>query len=139
MLVMSGSDRDKLLRLVNTNGAPFYGSTVQRMPELGKDFIDFVVGLIEANSPQLKPVDSVKLLQAFQRFGSRPQFFSTALADALSPLSSGDGRFEDQLLEAANRRQVEDEAQMESEFLALRPIEQAVLWRVCRDTAKNDT
>lgn len=130
MLVMSGSDRDKLLRLVNTNGAPFYGSTVQRMQELGKDFIDFVVGLIEANSPQLKPVDSVKLLQAFQRFGSRPQFFSTALADALSPLSSGEGRFEDQLLEAASRRQVEDEAQMESEFLALRPIEQAVLWRL---------
>jgi hypothetical protein len=130
MLVMSGSDRDKLLRLVNTNGAPFYGSTVQRMPELGKDFIDFVGGLIEANSPQLKPVDSVKLLQAFQRFGSRPQFFSTALADALSPLSSGEGRFEDQLLEAASRRQVEDEAQMESEFLALRPIEQAVLWRL---------
>src|ERR1700689_5040064 len=26
MLVMSGSDRDKLLRLVNTNAAPFYGS-----------------------------------------------------------------------------------------------------------------
>ena len=31
MLVMSGSDRDKLLRLVNTNGSPFYGSQIQRM------------------------------------------------------------------------------------------------------------
>ena len=39
MLVMSGSDRDKLLRLVNTNAAPFYGSQIQRMPELGPDFI----------------------------------------------------------------------------------------------------
>jgi hypothetical protein len=35
MLVMSGSDRDKLLRLVNTNAAPFYGSQIHRMPELG--------------------------------------------------------------------------------------------------------
>jgi hypothetical protein len=130
MLVMSGSDRDKLLRLVNTNGAPFYGSTVQRMPELGKDFIDFVVTLIETSSPHLKPVDANKLLQAFQRFGARPQFFSAGLADALNPLTSGEGRFEDQLLDAAARRQVQDEAQMESEYLALRPIEQAVLWRL---------
>lgn len=130
MLVMSGSDRDKLLRLVNTNGAPFYGSTVQRMPELDRDFIDFVVGLIESNSPQLRPVDSDKVHEAFRRFGARPQFFAVAMADALSPLSAGEGRFEDQLLEAAHRRQLEDEAQMESEFLSLRPIEQAVLWRL---------
>jgi hypothetical protein len=130
MLVMSGSDRDKLLRLVNTNGAAFYGSTVQRMPELGKDFIDFVVALIEKSSPQLAPVDADKLLDTFRRFGARPQFFSDALANALSPLSAGEGRFEDQLLEAAGHRQIEDEAQMESEFMALRPIEQAVLWRL---------
>jgi hypothetical protein len=32
MLVMSGSDRDKLLRLVNTCGAPVYGSQITRMP-----------------------------------------------------------------------------------------------------------
>ena len=130
MLVMSGSDRDKLLRLVNTNGAPFYGSTVQRMPELDKNFIDFVVGLIESHSPQLGPVDAGKLLQAFQRFGARPQFFAVALADVLSPLSPEQGRFEDQLLDAARGRQGEDEAQMESEFMSLRPIEQAVLWRL---------
>jgi hypothetical protein len=130
MLVMSGSDRDKLLRLVNTNGAPFYGSTVQRLPELGQDFVEFVAGLIETHSPQFKPIDASKLLQAFQRFGARPQFFSAALAEALSPLTAGEGRFEDQLLEAAARRQMEDEAQMESEYLSLRPIEQAVLWRL---------
>ena len=130
MLVMSGSDRDKLLRLVNTNGAPFYGSTVQKMPELGKDFIDFVVTLIEQSTPSLAPVDSEKLLEAFRRFGARPQFFSDALANALSPLSPGQGRFEDQLLQAGGQRQIEDEAQMESQFQSLRPIEQAVLWRL---------
>ena len=130
MLVMSGSDRDKLLRLVNANGAPFYGSTVQRMPELDKDFIAFVASLIASTSPQLRPIDAGKLLQAFQRFGARPQFFAVAMADALSPLSAGEGRFEDQLLAAAHRRQLDDEAQMESEFLSLRAIEQAVLWRL---------
>ena len=130
MLVMSGSYRDKLLRLVNTNGAAFYGSTVQRMPELGQDFIDFVVTLIEQSSARLAPVDAGKLLEAFRLFGARPQFFSEAMAHALSPLSSGEGRFEDRLLEAAGERQVEDEAQMASEFTALRPIEQVVLWRL---------
>jgi hypothetical protein len=130
LLVMSGSDRDKLLRLVNTNGAPFYGSTIQRLPDLGKDFVEFVVGLIESNLPHLKPVDAVKLFQAFGRFGARPQFFSAALADALSPLSASEERFEDQLLNAAGHRQIEDEAQMESEYLSLRPIEQAVIWRL---------
>lgn len=136
MLVMSGSDRDKLLRLVNTNGAPFYGSTVQRMPELDKDFIAFVKSLIEQQTPTLKPIDADKLLLAFQRFGSRPQFFSAALAEVLSPLASSEGRFEDQVLEAASRRQRDDEAQMESEFLSLRPIEQAVLWRLLEQSSR---
>jgi hypothetical protein len=129
-LVMSGSDRDKLLRLVNTNGAPFYGSNVQRMPALGKDFVDFVAQLIEAQRQDLKPVDTVALTEAFQLFGSRPQFFASALEDALSPLAEPDGRFEDRVLAAARQRLRDDEAQMESEFLSLKPLEQAVLWRL---------
>ena len=39
LLVMSGSDRDKLLRLVNGSAAPFYGSQITLMPFLGDDFI----------------------------------------------------------------------------------------------------
>ncbi len=78
----------------------------------------------------LAPVDSEKLLEAFRRFGARPQFFSDALANALSPLPLEEGRFEDQLLDAGGQRQIEDESQMESEFKALLPIEQAVLWRL---------
>lgn len=130
ILVMSGSDRDKLLRLVNTNGAPFYGSSVQRMPALGKDFVDFVADLIEKQRPELKPVNTATLTEAFQLFGSRPQFFAAALDDAISPLAEPNGRFEDQVLKAAQQRLRDDEAQMESEFLALKPIEQAVLWRL---------
>ncbi|HET9641980.1 MAG TPA: ATP-binding protein [Burkholderiaceae bacterium] len=130
MLVMSGSDRDKLLRLVNTTGAPFYGSQVQRMPGLGKDFVDFVVGLIEQQRPDLLPVNAVVLTEAFQLFGARPQFFAAALGDALSPLATHQGRFENAVLAAALQRQRDDEAQMESEYLSLRPIEQVVLWRL---------
>lgn len=130
MLVMSGSDRDKLMRLVNTNGAPFFGSQVQRMPELGKDFVDFVVAIIESQRPDLKPVDAVVLTDAFQQFGARPQFFAAALGDALNPLTSTGGRFEAHVLEAARQKLQDDEAQMEAEYLALKPVEQAVLWRL---------
>ena len=130
MLVMSGSDRDKLLRLVNTTGAPFYGSQVSRMPPLGPDFVAFVADLIERQQPTLAPIDIPALAEAFKLFGSRPQFFAAALAEALSPLSGVSERFENLLLAAARRRLAEDEAQMESEYLGLRPLEQAVVWRL---------
>lgn len=130
MLVMSGSDRDKLLRLVNTAGAPFYGSQIQRMPPLGPDFIAHVATLIEAQRPELAPVDQALLQQAFQVYGFRPQFFMSALGQLLSPLADLTDRFEPALLRAAQEQQIQDEAQMESEYLGLRPIEQAVLWRM---------
>lgn len=130
MLVMSGSDRDKLLRLVNTAGAPFYGSQVQRMPTLGPDFIGHVASLIETQRPELKPVDQGLLQRAFEVFGSRPQFFMAELGQVLSPLAALTGRFELALLEAAQQQQVRDEAQMESEYLGLKPTEQAVMWRM---------
>ena len=130
MLVMSGSDRDKLLRLVNTAGAPFYGSQVQRMPPLGQDFIAHVAALIEAQRPELHPVDQSLLQRAFETFGYRPQFFMAALGQVLSPLATLNGRFEPALVEAARQQQVHDEAQMESEYHGLKPTEQVVLWRM---------
>ena len=87
--------------------------------------------MITAQRPDLAPVDGATLLQAFESFGHRPQFFMEALGQALSPLSGLQGvRFEQAVLQAAKERQQADEAQMESEYLALKPLEQAVLWRM---------
>ena len=133
MLVMSGSDRDKLLRLVNSNAAPFYGSQIQRMPELGADFIDYVAGVIEQERSELKPVDRLALDRAFERFGRRPQFFLAALGDALSPFAGLSERFELAVAAAAERRQRDDETQMESDYLGLKPLERAVLWRLLEE------
>lgn len=130
MLVMSGSDRDKLLRLVNTNAAPFYGSQIQRMPELGPDFIAHLAQLIALQRVDLGAIDHVKLQDAFVLFGQRPQFFMEALGQVLSPLANLEGRFEDAMLTLARQRQQDDEAQMESDYLALKLVEQAVLWRM---------
>lgn len=130
MLVMSGSDRDKLMRLVNTAAAPFYGSQVQRMPPLGPDFIAHIALLIETQRPEMKPVDQHLLQQSFEVFGYRPQFFMAALGQVLSPLAGLTGRFENALLDAAQQRQLQDESQMESDYQGLKGIEQAVLWRM---------
>jgi len=130
MLVMSGSDRDKLLRLVNTNGSPFFGSQIKTMPALGADFMAHIVQLIEAQRPDLAPVDQATLQKAFVGFGNRPQFFMEALGLVLSPLSGLTGRFEPAMQQAADQRQRDDETQMESDFLGLKPLEQAMLWRL---------
>jgi hypothetical protein len=100
------------------------------MPPLGPDFIAHVSALIEAQRPDLKPVDQATLQQAFEMFGARPQFFMAALGQVLSPLAALTGRFEPAMLEAAQEQQAQDEAQMESDYLGLKPTEQAVLWRL---------
>lgn len=130
MLVMSGSDRDKLLRLVNTTSSPFYGSSIQKMPDLGREFVLHVAQLIERQRPDLVPADVDKLLVAFNMFSCRPQFFAHSIGEVLNPVNRTEARFEDVILRAAMQRAVDDEQQMASEFLSLKPIEQAVLWRL---------
>lgn len=130
MLVMSGSDRDKLLRLVNTNGAPFYGSEIHKMPELDRNFVLHCAQMIEQAQPALIPIDIDKLWEAFNLLGCRPQFFSNILGNLLNPLNPPDKRLEEAALDAAAARQVRDIAQMESIYLALKPLEQAIVWRL---------
>ena len=69
MIVMSAGSR-QALRLVNTSGAAFFGSQIQRMPPLGADFIAHIATLIEAQRTDLAPVDQAKLTQAFAAFRS---------------------------------------------------------------------
>jgi len=130
MLVLSGSDRDKLLRLVNTGAAPFFGSQITRMPTLGPDFVEHIAGLIEQQRPTLIPIDRAALFKAFQAFGARPQFFLDALDQVLSPFESGLRRPEPEVLIRARDHERDEHLQMESDYLGLRPIEQAVLWRM---------
>jgi len=130
LLVMSGSDRDKLLRLVNTNASPFYGSKIESMPELGADFIAHIAERIVQQRPELGPIDQLALGRAFELFGSRPQFFIDALGKVLHPLVTQDQRFEQAMHTQALESQRNDEAQMQSDYLALKPLEQAVLWRM---------
>jgi hypothetical protein len=97
---------------------------------LDRKFIAHIGHLIELQRPELTPVDCEALFSAFQDFGSRPQFFMEALGQVLSPLSGITGRFEQALQDAAQQRQYDEQTQMESDYLGLKPLEQAVLWRM---------
>lgn len=130
LLVMSGSDRDKLLRLVNSNAAPFFGSAISRMPELDRDFIVHIARLVERSYPRMAPIDVDTLWDAFQRLAHRPQPFLRVLGIVLNPLNSPATGFESDVLTLAESQRADDERAMESAYLVLRPIEQAVLWRM---------
>lgn len=125
-----GSDRDKLLRLVFSAEAPFCGSQIQALPPLDSDFIAHVAGLVEAQRPDLVPVDRAALQDAFAAFGHRPQFFMAAMGAVLSPSSGQSGRFEPALQQAAQDQQAQDQAHMASDHLCLKPTEPVLLWRM---------
>jgi hypothetical protein len=133
---MSGSDRDKLLRLVHTATAPFYGSQIKPMPVLVFDLVEFIAEVIEMRHSALRPVNRATLLEALQYFGARPQYFLEALGQVLSPFSGSSQRPEEAVLVAAREREFLDQRQMESDYLRFRPLEQGVLWRLLAMGAK---
>lgn len=136
MLVMSGSDRDKLMRLVNTTSSAFYGSLIQKMPLLDKSYTDDVSNTIERVSPNLTPIDRDKMHEAFILFGSRPQFFSTAIGKAFNPLEFIGQRVEDTVMQLAKEQVSTNESQMMSDYLGLKDIEQLVVWRMLETGSK---
>ena len=137
MIVMSGSDRDKLTRLVNNNKAPFFGSNITTFKELGSDFSAHAAQLIEGEYKSFAPLDRAALMAAFKAFGHRPQFFIAAIRQALSPLTAPEGvRFEDALLQAGKDKVASEEEQMAPDYIGLPAAEQVVLWRLLEQGQK---
>lgn len=130
MLVMSGSDRDKLLRLVNTTSSAFYGSHIQKMPMLGDDYVAHTVLQLQSLYPTLNPIDASKLEAAFGLLGYRPQFFKTAIGKGLNPLEAGALAFADAVLAFAQEQLATDRNQMGADFLGLKDLERLVVWRM---------
>ena len=130
MLVMSGSDRDKLLRLVNTNAAPFFGSRISTLIPLGEPFIQHLVSVLSAAHPELAGVNSPSLLTAFELFGHRPQFLINAINDAISSERSP-AAFSKAVLARARASVEESESSFRSTVEAMSRIQRAVFLRLC--------
>ncbi|QWT20251.1 ATP-binding protein [Bacillus sp. NP157] len=127
MLVMSGSDRDKLGRLTNSKSAAFYGSRVRAMPLLDRDYIDWMCGLLAASIPSLGQINAEGLLKTFQSLGNRPRDMDMAISNALNPRLAGGLAFEEAVADHANEIVAAQRTRYRDTYLALTDIQRAVL------------
>jgi hypothetical protein len=135
MLVMSGSDRDKLLRLVNSNAAPFFGSHITRMPTLGHDYVEALADELNRNHEKTKPVDVDVLARAFESYGFRPQFLGAGILAALDETQEGI-TFNRALEQHATNAAADANDEMQSVYLGCSDIQRAVLWRMLEEGGK---
>lgn len=73
-LVATGSNRDKLVTLVNGREQAFYGADMVQFPTLGKDYVQWLVSRAKLN------LDLDRATEVFQSLGSRPEPFRKALS-----------------------------------------------------------
>lgn len=126
LLIMSGSDRDKLLRLVNTQSAPFFGAQIHDLPPLGREYSAHVAGRLVQAHPRLS-ISNDALEAAFDRFVRRPEPFEEAIGLAASPLAGPDADFHERLAAQARKYERTLDQEHEEVFAALSPLEAAVL------------
>ncbi len=129
MLVMAGSHRDKLMRLLNTSAAPFWGSEVRALQPLGDDFVQHLLSKVKAGRPEWAAVSRLRMQEAFAHFGHRPQFFRNALMQHAKDAPDAKS-FEDALLKAAKSQQRAQREEHTENYKALEPLQQAIVARM---------
>lgn len=128
-LIMSGSDRDKLLRLVTGNAAPFLGSDITELPHLGEDFVKHTAGLLALERPGWN-FDNAQLQDAFQKFAHQPEFFLRAVQLASAAFAGPAADFHERLGLAADAFEAARAADYVATYKAMTPIQQAMLSRI---------
>ena len=129
LLVMSGSHRDKLMRLLNSASTPFWGSQVRQLPTLGADFAAHMTRFIRAQKPEMGTLRQSVMEEAFEHMGCQPEVFEREIQTIL--LSAHDPTaFETLLLESARQRRAREREELTDTWLRLVPLQQAVLQRL---------
>ncbi|MFT3741339.1 MAG: AAA family ATPase [Gammaproteobacteria bacterium] len=73
MLVLTGSNRDKLAQLVIKKDQPFFGSEITAFPLLGEDYIDFFTTKVNQSLAANNQFTQEAIWEAFQLIGYRPE------------------------------------------------------------------
>ena len=73
MLVLTGSNRDKLAQLVIKKDQPFFGSDITAFPLLGRDYTDFFTDNINKSLVANNQFSKDSMWEAFQLVGHRPE------------------------------------------------------------------
>ena len=129
LLVMSGSHRDKLMRLLNTAAAPFWGSQVRALPTLGEPYVEAIAQELHRQTKAAQPPGIAQLMEAFVLCGERPQFFTQTVLEAMNDGETL-GSLEQRILRVAQQRRQRDRDGLTAVYSALVPLEQAIFWRV---------
>lgn len=125
MLVLTGSNRDKLAQLVIKKEQPFFGSEISSFPLLGKNFTDFLTRKINQALAQNNQFDEEAVWEAFQLTGHKPEILLQIMARCA--LNNNAGSLSDLLKHDVFiwHTQICDE--FESDFNALTSLQKAVL------------
>lgn len=126
LLVMSGSHKDKLARLVNSVAAPFWGSSVDNLPLLGDAFAQHICQALKREKPELLSLPDTAVIEAFRHCGERPQFLFKIIKEA-NLASTMPADFAKQLIALSKQSQQLDRDQFVQQFAALPTEQQTVL------------
>ena len=129
LIVMSGSHPDKLMRLLNTAGAPFWGSQVRALPALDNDYVATLATALRQTNPELASVRQSSLEAAFEHVGRRPQFLVAHIGQALQQAHDG-ASFETALLTLAQQQRRAERDEFSRLYQRLEPLQRAVLQRL---------
>jgi len=83
MLVMTGSNRDKLAHLVLHKSQPFYGSRVTPFPLLGRDFTEAYTAWVNAGLSASNQLHGDDVFAAFVLVGQRPEILRDIIGDVV--------------------------------------------------------
>lgn len=129
MLVLTGSHRDKLSRLVLGRDQPLYGANVQNFPLLGRDYTDAYTEWLNKRLADSNRFDPDDVFAAFGLVGQRPEILTQILKDLA--LDVGDAaELKTALSNGAEtlRRRLWEE--YESAWSSLTPLQRAVVERL---------
>jgi hypothetical protein len=129
LLIMSGSHRDKLMGLLNSAAAPFWGAEVRALPTLGKDFALTYAKELERSFSQFKGLNAEGIADAFAQVGERPEFLVKLIQKA-SAQASDAAQFDQALATLAPGQRTRDREAMTQEYLLRSALEKAVIRRL---------
>ena len=125
VLVMTGSNRDKLAHLVRNKSQPFFGATITRFPLLEQNFVSAFTTYINRFLAADNQFSGEDLQEAFRLVGNRPELLQQLAAEIA--VSGGAEQLRQDLQNGAQMLRQQMWKRMESEFTRLTEIQQAVL------------
>lgn len=133
-LVFTGSNQDKLSRLVQKKTEPFFGCDITKFPLLGKGYSDAYTIYTNERLAANNQFSQDAMWEAFQLVGQRPEKLRTLVGQIA--LDQGAENLSEALRSGAEDLRKEIWHEMESEFNSLTLTQRAVLVRIIQQGKK---